>query len=61
MNGWVVELNADLGEGVAHDDDILGLVQRANVCLGAHAGSAELTRRTVDRCLELGVDRKSVV
>lgn len=55
MNDYVVELNADLGEGVGHDDEILDLVQRANVCLGAHAGSAELTRRTVATCKEKGV------
>lgn len=50
-----VDLNADLGEGFAWDDEFLKFVSSANVCLGYHAGSPDLTRRTLERCRENGV------
>lgn len=52
MSDWAIELNADVGEGGSHDREIVTLVQRANVCLGAHAGSPELTQATVALCRE---------
>lgn len=55
MTPWLVELNADVAEGAPHDDAILGLVQRANVCLGVHAGNPALTELTMSKCRDLGV------
>ncbi|NED69691.1 LamB/YcsF family protein, partial [Streptomyces sp. SID10244] len=45
--GWpadlVIDLNADLGEGVGDDEAMLELVSSANVACGFHAGTpAEL-------------------
>src|ERR1700712_4151479 len=43
-----IDLNADLGEGAAHDLDLLDLVTSANVACGAHAGSFSLMRETCE-------------
>lgn len=40
----VVDLNADVGEGLPHDDELLGLVTSANVACGFHAGSPATMR-----------------
>jgi 5-oxoprolinase (ATP-hydrolysing) subunit A len=53
----VVDLNADLGEGAGHDDEILGLVTSANIACGFHAGDAETMRRSI----EAARDRKVAV
>jgi len=44
----VVDLNADLGEGAGHDDEILALVTSANIACGFHAGDAETMRRSIE-------------
>lgn len=41
-----VDLNADLGEGCGHDDELLAIVTSASVACGGHAGDAETMRRT---------------
>ena len=53
--GWTVDLNADLGEGVADDEALLTVVSSANVCAGAYAGSLAVTRETMRRAAEAGV------
>jgi UPF0271 protein len=53
----VVDLNADLGEGAGHDDEILVLVTSANIACGFHAGDAETMRRSI----EAARDRKVAV
>ncbi len=49
-----IDLNADVGEGVATDAQLLALVTSANVACGAHAGDLETMRRTVARALATG-------
>src|SRR5207249_10615958 len=53
----VVDLNADLGEGAGHDDELLVLVTSANIACGFHAGDAETMRRSI----ETARDRKVAV
>ncbi len=53
----VVDLNADLGEGAGHDDELLALVTSANIACGFHAGDAE----TMHRSIETARDRKVAV
>jgi 5-oxoprolinase (ATP-hydrolysing) subunit A len=53
----VVDLNADLGEGAGHDDELLALVTSANIACGFHAGDAETMRRSI----EAARDRKVAV
>src|SRR5436853_1713741 len=53
----VVDLNADLGEGAGHDDELLALVTSANIACGFHAGDADTMRRSI----EAARDRKVAV
>lgn len=50
-----LDLNVDIGEGFPFDDDLLQLATSANVCLGVHSGSPELTRQTFEACRAAGV------
>lgn len=47
-----IDLNVDIGEGFPFDRDLLSFASSANICCGAHAGSHDLTRETVDLCLQ---------
>jgi 5-oxoprolinase (ATP-hydrolysing) subunit A len=42
-----VDLNADLGEGAGHDEELLELVTSANIATGFHAGDADTMRAAV--------------
>lgn len=43
-----VDLNADLGEGAGHDDELLALVTSANIACGFHAGDAGTMRTSIE-------------
>src|SRR6266404_6041305 len=51
----VVDLNADLGEGAGHDDELLELVTSANIACGFHAGDADTMHRTIEAARDHGV------
>lgn len=51
----VLDLNADLGEGVGDDEAMLALVTSANVACGGHAGDATTMRSVCARAAEQGV------
>jgi UPF0271 protein len=42
-----VDLNADLGEGAGHDEELLELVTSASIATGFHAGDADTMRAAV--------------
>ncbi len=42
-----IDLNADLGEGGAHDAALMALVSSANIACGGHAGTVESMREAV--------------
>jgi len=44
-----------MGEGCPHDADLMNYVSSANIACGAHAGDAEIMRRTVECAVEKGV------
>jgi UPF0271 protein len=44
----IVDLNADLGEGAGHDDELSSLVTSANIACGFHAGDADTMRRSIE-------------
>ncbi len=50
-----VDLNADLGEGAGHDEELLTFVSSANISCGRHAGSAEMMRESIRAASERGV------
>jgi UPF0271 protein len=51
----VIDLNADLGEGVTDDDGLLAVVSSANVACGFHAGDAATMRRVCAGAARRGV------
>ncbi len=50
-----IDLNADLGEGAAFDEQLLGIVSSASVACGSYAGSAEIMERTLLGAKKAGV------
>lgn len=51
----VIDLNADLGEGVTDDAGLLEVVTSANVACGYHAGDASTMRGVCEQALRRGV------
>lgn len=52
----VINICSDVAEGAGHDEEILPLIDSANVCCGVHAGSLSETIRVARRCYEMGVE-----
>ncbi|MCA1659134.1 MAG: LamB/YcsF family protein [Verrucomicrobiaceae bacterium] len=50
-----IDLNADLGEGAGHDNELLGLVSSANIACGLHAGNPNMMREALLAAKERGV------
>ncbi len=50
-----LDLNCDLGEGAAHDAELMPLITSANIACGGHAGNAETMRAAVELALRHGV------
>ncbi|MGV8855640.1 MAG: 5-oxoprolinase subunit PxpA [Devosia sp.] len=45
-----IDLNADLGEGTGHDEDLLEIVSSASIACGGHAGDAATIRHILKLC-----------
>jgi UPF0271 protein len=52
--GGPIDLNADVGEGMESDADLIPLVSSVNIACGAHAGDEETMRRTIALALRHG-------
>lgn len=50
-----IDLNADLGEGMGSDEDLLEIVSSASIACGGHAGDAATIRRILKLCRSRGV------
>ena len=50
-----IDLNCDMGEGMASDGVIFPFISSANIACGGHAGDADTMRRTVELALQHGV------
>lgn len=50
-----IDLNADLGEGDAFDEELLQIVSSCNIACGGHAGDAESIAATLRKALANGV------
>lgn len=55
MSARTIDLNADLGEGCQHDDDLLDVVTSASIACGGHAGDADSMNRAVAAAVARGV------
>lgn len=51
---WL-DLNADLGEGMGGDDELLGIVSSASIACGGHAGDEATMRRALRAARDRGV------
>jgi UPF0271 protein len=51
----IVDLNADLGEGSGHDDELFELISSANIATGFHAGDSDTMHAAVSTAKEHGV------
>ncbi|SFZ82030.1 UPF0271 protein [Devosia enhydra] len=50
-----IDLNADLGEGMGHDDALLDIVTSASIACGGHAGDDATIRHVLRACKAKGV------
>src|SRR5688572_16521367 len=50
-----IDLNCDLGEGCAHDVELMPLITSANVACGFHAGDPGTAMRTLQAAAKFGV------
>lgn len=50
-----LDLNADVGEGMATDETLLGIVTSASIACAAHAGDEASMRTAIALCLQNGV------
>jgi UPF0271 protein len=50
-----IDLNADLGEGMGGDDELLGIVSSASIACGGHAGDAATMRAALRSARDKGV------
>jgi UPF0271 protein len=50
-----VDINADLGEGAGHDDELFDLISSANIATGFHAGDSDTMHAAVCAAKEHGV------
>jgi len=53
--GGHIDLNCDMGEGIATDAAIFPFISSANIACGGHAGDGDTMRRTVELALAHGV------
>jgi UPF0271 protein len=51
----VLDINCDMGEGLANETELMPYVSSANIACGFHAGDADSMKRVVDLCLQHGV------
>ncbi len=54
MQNWI-DLNADIGEGAAFDEQLLDIISSASIACGAHAGNEAIMRSTLRLAKAKGV------
>ena len=50
-----IDLNCDMGEGLANDAALMPYISSANIACGFHAGDADSMKRTIETALKHGV------
>src|SRR5256884_5070977 len=50
-----IDLNADLGEGAGHDEELFQLISSANIATGFHAGDSDTMYTAVSTAKKHGV------
>lgn len=54
-NMQTIDINCDMGEGMANDALIMPYISSANIACGAHAGDADTMKKTAASAIEHGV------
>ena len=47
-----IDMNADMGEGMGQDRELMQIISSANIACGFHAGDSDTMKRTVELALE---------
>jgi len=50
-----IDINCDMGEGMANDEAIMPYINSANIACGYHAGDEDTMKRTVELALKNNV------
>jgi UPF0271 protein len=50
-----IDINCDLGEGMANDALLMPFISSANIACGYHAGDSDTMKRTIDLCVQYNV------
>lgn len=50
-----IDLNCDMGEGMANDAELMAFISSANIACGFHAGDEDTMRRTIELALQHNV------
>lgn len=50
-----IDLNCDMGEGMANDAELMSFISSANIACGFHAGDEDTMRRTIELALQYNV------
>ncbi|HBB48509.1 MAG TPA: lactam utilization protein LamB, partial [Flavobacteriaceae bacterium] len=50
-----MDINCDLGEGMANDAQIMPHISRCNIACGGHAGNPEIMQRSIELAVKHGV------
>lgn len=55
MNNLIVDINADVGEGIGNESELLPLVSSCNIACGGHAGDNETMVKVIKEAKKNGV------
>ena len=48
----MIDINCDMGEGMANDEALMPYISSANIACGYHAGDTDTIKRTIDLCMQ---------
>ena len=48
LEGAVIDINCDMGEGIGNDELIMPFISSANIACGYHAGNETMIRQTIE-------------
>jgi UPF0271 protein len=51
----MIDINCDMGEGMANDEALMPYISSANIACGYHAGDTDTIKRTIDLCMRYKV------
>ena len=51
----IIDINCDMGEGMANDEALMPYISSANIACGYHAGDTDTIKRTIGLCCQYNV------